>query len=137
MNVQVEFVSDSSVRVSWEIINDSMIINYTVYYFINVMDDYEAEVNESIIVHNFMYSVVIEDSNIIDYQLQVAATAEINGEVIMGERSDAVRSVLPPTTMSIAITTTPTQISKANTTMASKPNTVCGVTCIDFKPQNP
>ena len=137
MNVQVEFVSDSSVRVSWEIINDSMIINYTVYYFLNVMDDYEAEVNESIIVPSSVNSVVIGDSNITDYQFQVAATAEINGEVIMGERSDAVRSVLPPTTMSIAITTTPTRISKANTTMASKPNTVCGVTCIDFKPQNP
>ena len=137
MNVQVEFVSDSSVRVSWEIINNSMITNYTVYYFINVTDDYEAEVNESIIVPSSVNSVVIGDlteSNITDYQFQVAATAENNGEVIMGERSDAVRSVItPPTTMSIAITTTPTRISKANTMMASKPNTVCGVTCKNIK----
>ena len=123
MNVQVESVSDSSVRVSWEIINNSMITNYTVYYFLNVTEDYEAEVNESIIVPSSANSVVIEnltESVITDYQFQVAATAEINGEVIMGERSAAVRSVMPPTTMSIATTTstTSTQISKANTTMA-------------------
>ena len=123
MNVQVESVSDSSVRVSWEIINNFMITNYTVYYFLNVTEDYEAEVNEFIIVPSSANSVVIEnltESVITDYQFQVVATAEINGEVIMGERSAAVRSVMPPTTMSIATTTstTSTQISKANTTMA-------------------
>ena len=32
MNVQVEFMSDSSVRVSWESINNPMIIYYMVYY---------------------------------------------------------------------------------------------------------
>ena len=114
MNVQVEFVSDSSVRVTWDSIDNSMITNYTVYYFLNVTEDYEAEVNESIIVPSSVNSVVIEnltESNITDYQFQVAATTEINGEVIMGARSDAVRSMMPPTT----------QISKANTT-ACKPN---------------
>ena len=113
MNVQVELVSDSSVRVSWEIINNPMITNYTVYSFINVMEDHEAEV---IIVPHSVNSVVIgnlTESNITDYQFQVAATAEINGEVIMGERSDAIRSTMPPIS---------TLIPKANTTMACKPN---------------
>ena len=93
-----------------------MITNYTVYYFINVTENYETEVNESIIVPSSMNSVVIGEltvSNITDYQFQVAATAEINGEVIMGERSDA---VIPP------IFTTSTQMSMASTMMTCKPN---------------
>ena len=105
MNVQVEFMSDSSVRISWESINNTMIIYYMVYYFINVTDNNETEVDESIIVLSSVNSVVIgnlTESNITNYQFQVAATA---GEVIMGERSDAVRSVIPPTTMAIATTT--------------------------------
>ena len=128
MNVQVESVSDSSVRVSWEIINNPMITNYTVYYFLNVTEDHEAEVNESIIVPSSVNSVVIgnlTESNITDYQFQVAATAEINGEVIMGKRSDALRSTMPPTTMLIATTTT---IS----TMACKPN-ICGANLNSFR----
>ena len=95
-----------------------MITNYTVYYFLNVTEDYEAEVDESIIVPSSVNSVVIEnltESNITDYQFQVAATAEINGEVIMGERSDA---VMPPTS------TTSTQMSMANITMTCKPITI-------------
>ena len=98
MNVQVmEFVSNSSVRVSWDSIDNPMIISYTVY----MIENYEGEVNESIIVPSSMNSVVIGNLNEsinIDYQFQVAATAEINGEVIMGERSDAIRLVIPPTT---------------------------------------
>ena len=116
MNVQVESVSDSSVRVSWEIMNNPMIIYYTVYYFLNVTEDYEAEVNESIIVPHSVDSVVIEkltELNITDYQFQVAATAEINGEVIMGESSDAV---------TLPTSTTSTQMSMANTMMTCKPN---------------
>ena len=98
-------MSDSSVRVSWESINNTMIIYYMVYYFINVTDNNETEVDEFIIVLSSVNSVVIgnlTESNITNYQFQVAATA---GEVIMGERSDAVRSVIPPTTMAIATTT--------------------------------
>ena len=123
INVQVESVSDSSVRVSWDSINNPMITSYTVYYFLNVTEDNEAEVNESIIAPSSLTSVEIGNLTklrITDYQFQVAATAERNGEVIMGERS-AVRSVILPTTMSIATTNTttiPTQVSKANATMA-------------------
>ena len=124
MNVQVESVSDSSVRVSWESINNSMIIYYTVYYFINVTENNEAKVIDSTIVPSSVNSVVIGDltvSNIGDYQFQVAATAETNGEVIMGERS-AVRSVMPPTTMSITTTTTTsTQVSNGTTIRTCKP----------------
>ena len=109
MNVQVQLVSDSSVRVSWESINNSMIIYYTVYYFINVTENNEAKVTDSIIVPSSVNSVVIGDStvpNITDYQFQVAATAETNGEVIMGERSTS---------------TTSTQVSNGMTTMGCKP----------------
>ena len=120
MNVQVEFVSDSSVNISWEIIDNPMITNYTVYYFIDVTENHEVE---SINVSSSVNSVVIgnlTESNITDYQFQVAATAEINGEVIMGERS-AVRSIMPPAT------TTTTQISD---TVPCKPNMQCKYTTI-------
>ena len=69
MNVQVYLVSDSSVRVSWESINNSMIIYYTVYHFINVTENNEAKVTDSIIVPSSVNSVVIGDltvSNITD-----------------------------------------------------------------------
>ena len=37
----------------------TMITNYTIYYFIDVTEDYETEVNESIIVPSSVNSVVI------------------------------------------------------------------------------
>ena len=120
MNVQVELVSDFSVRVSWEmIINDSMITNYTVYYFLNVTEDYETEVNESIIVPSSVNSVIIgnlTESNITDYQFQVAATAEIKlmEKLLWGKGQ--MQLYVPPTS------TTSTQMSMANTMMTCKPN---------------
>ena len=63
----------------------TMITNYTIYYFINVTEDYEAEVNESIIVPSSVNSVVIRIKHM-DYQFQVAATAEKNGEVLISSK---------------------------------------------------
>ena len=88
MRLMVEPVSDSSVRVSWESINNPMIINYTVYYYLQIGSCKEER---NIIVPSSLNSIVIRNltgSVITDYQFQVAATAEINGEVIMGEKSE-------------------------------------------------
>ena len=96
MRLMVEQVSDSSVRVSWESINNPMIINYTVYYLL--IGSCKEENN--VTIPSSMNSIVIRNltgSVITDYQFQVAATAEINGEVIMGERSEVRKSEMVPT----------------------------------------
>ena len=82
--MQIKPVSDSSVRVSWQTIKTIVIMNYVVYY------SKEGEVNKSIIVPSSTDSIVIEDlseSSINDYKFQIAASANMNGEFIMGERS--------------------------------------------------
>ena len=62
----------------------------------------DGAIYESVIVPSSVNTVVIENLAESSLRFQVIDTAEINGEVIMGERSDAVRSTMPPTTMSIA-----------------------------------
>ena len=72
-----------------------MIIN-TVYYYLLIGNCKEES---NVTIPNLMNSIVIRnltESNIIDYQFQVAATAEINGEVIMGERSEVRISEMVP-----------------------------------------
>ena len=65
-----------------------MIINYTVYYYLLIGSCKEEN---NVTIPSSMDSIVIRNltgSVITDYQFQVAATAEINGEVVMGERSE-------------------------------------------------
>ena len=88
-------MSDSSVRVSWESINNPMIINYTVYYLL--IGSCKEENN--VTIPSSMNSIVIRNLTglvITVYQFQVAATAEINGEVVMGERSEVRISEMVP-----------------------------------------
>ena len=115
MNVSVEFLSYSSVRVSWESVNNIMIMNYIVYY------SNDGAINESVIVPSSVNTVVIENLTESSLRFQVIATTEINGEVIMGERSDAVRSTMPPTiATAIATISDLTQESKITTPTESK-----------------
>ena len=96
MRLMVESVSTSSVRVSWESIDNPMIINYTVYYYLQIGSCKEEN---NVTVPSSMNSIVIRNltgSVITDYQFQVAATAEINGEVVTGERSEVRISEMIP-----------------------------------------
>ena len=96
MTLMVEPVSTSSVRVSWESINNPMIINYTVYYYLQIGSCKEEN---NVTIPSSMNSIVIRNltgSVITDYQFQVAATAEINGEIFMGERSEVRISEMVP-----------------------------------------
>ena len=96
MRLMVEPVSISSVRVSWESINNPMIINYMVYYYLLIGSCKEEN---NVTVPSSMNSIVIRNltgSVITDYQFQVAATAEINGEVVTGERSEVRISEMVP-----------------------------------------
>ena len=85
-NVEVEVVSDTSVRVSWDSVDIPEITGYTVYY--NQTGNRKRQSEESITVPISDNSVVIEGLlNNVEYQFQVAAIAEVDGETIVGQRS--------------------------------------------------
>ena len=86
MNVRVEELTSTSVRVSWNRIDIMEITNYTVYYSATGSRRNE----QSITVASSQNSLVIDDlmSNV-DYQFQVAAVALLYGDVrVMGQRSE-------------------------------------------------
>lgn len=84
LNIDVEMVSDHSVRVSWDRVDLPEITGYTVYY----SQTENTDIGKSITVSSSMNSVVIEDLvSDVEYQFQVAAIAELDEEVIVGQRS--------------------------------------------------
>ena len=99
VNVEVEEVTSGSVRVSWEHLNSTMITGYIVYYSQTGIMANEKFVNST----NFTNSVVIGGlMNNVEYKFQVAAIAELDGDVIIGQRS-----ILNNMTM-VVFTDTPT-----------------------------
>ena len=108
MNVVVEVVSDTSVKVSWDSVDIPEITGYTVYY--SQTGNRKRQSEESITVPSSDNSVVIEGLlNNVEYQFQVVAIAELDGDVIMGQRSVLSRVVvaLPTTGTCLPITTAP------------------------------
>ena len=102
MNVEVEVVSDTSVRVSWDIIDIPEITGYTVYY--SQTGNRKRQSEESITVPSSDNSVVIEGLlNNVEYQFQVVAIAELDGGVITGQISlrSGIVVALPTTTTSL------------------------------------
>ncbi len=77
-------VSFDSVKASWDNIDIPEITGYTVYYRQTESEesDNSADVSDSV------NSILIENLMInVEYQFQVVAMAELNGEVVVGERS--------------------------------------------------
>ena len=90
MNVVVEVVSDTSVRVSWDSVDIPEITGYTVYY--SQTGNRKRQSEEFITVPSSNNSVVIEGLlNNVEYQFQVVAIAELDGDMIMGQRSNVTR----------------------------------------------
>ncbi len=84
-NVHVEQLTQTSVNVSWHQSIADEITNYTVYY--KPSDD-AVQSESSVTVPSSESSVVIEDLKTnMAYQFQVAATAELDGAVFLGQRS--------------------------------------------------
>ena len=84
MNVVVEVVSDTSVRVSWNIVDIPEITGYTIYY--SQTGNRKRQSEESITVPSSDNSVVIEGLlNNVEYQFQVVAIAELDGDVIFAK----------------------------------------------------
>ena len=86
MNVRVEELTSTSVRVSWDGIDIMEITNYTVYYSTTGSRRNE----QSITVASSQNFVMIDDLlSDMDYQFQVAAVALLYGDVrVMGQRSE-------------------------------------------------
>ena len=129
MNVEVEVVSDTSVRVSWDSVDIPEITGYTVYY--SQTGNRKRQSEESITVPSSDNSVVIEGLlNNVEYQFQVVAIAELDGDVIIGQRSllSGIVVALPTTSTSLPITTASTTTSPtttASTTTAPTTTALC------------
>ena len=92
LNVEVEVVTDVSVSVSWDSLDIPKVTGYTVYYNQTRNGGNEQSVN----VTNSTNFVVINNLiNNVEYQFQVAAIAELDGILIVGERSIVVMLTLP------------------------------------------
>ena len=87
VNVELDMISSTSLRVSWDRLDIPKITRYIVYY----SQTGNSEMVASVDVSGSENSVIIEDlmSNI-QYQFEVVAVAEVKGDVVMGERSNHV-----------------------------------------------
>ena len=86
MNTELFVTSATSVRVSWDRLDIPEITGYIVYYSQTEMVTTEQSVNVPISQN----SVLIEDlMTDVEYQFEVLAVAELDGDVVMGERSTA------------------------------------------------
>ena len=101
VRVEVEVTSDTSVRVSWDSLDVPEITGYIVYYQSGVIN--ELSVNVSLTTAQPTINITVEGlMNNEEYQFQVVAVAELDGEVIIGQRSVVVTMVVAlPTTNKI------------------------------------
>ena len=87
MNVELKVLSDTSVRVSWDSVDIPEITGYTIYYS-QTGNRKKQKSEEFITVSSSITSVVIEGLlNNVEYQFQVVAIAELDGDVFIGQRS--------------------------------------------------
>ena len=98
MVIQLEVLLPTSVRVSWELFDFPEITGYIVYY----SQTGDITIEQSMNVTNSTSFVVINDlTSNVEYQFEVVAVAELDGEAVKGKRSDKytehVTPTLPPT----------------------------------------
>ena len=84
MDVIVYVLSDTSVQVSWDRLDSPGVRGYIVYYSQTENSDPEISVNISspkppVTIDNLISSAL--------YQFEVVAVAEVNGDVVIGQRS--------------------------------------------------
>ena len=114
MNVMVEVINDTSVNVTWDS-PEPNITDYTVYYTQTMVNN-----AQSLNVSNSTQAIVDSLINNEEYQFQVVAVADLNGEVIIGQRSVVV-------TIVVALPTTSTETSTATSTEETSPEVPQGI----------
>ena len=92
MILKLEILSASSVNVSWESFNSSLINSYIVYYSRTGNDGEEKSFNVSGLLN---YVIIIGLMTDVEYQFQVVAVDQNN---VLGERSDETIMFVTPTT---------------------------------------
>ena len=86
MNVRVEELTSTSVRVSWDRIDIMEITNYTVYYSATRNRRNERFLTFPSSQNSVMIGNLLSD---VDYQFHVAAVALLYGDIrVMGQRSE-------------------------------------------------
>ena len=94
MNIELEVLSATSVRVSWELLDIPEITGYIVYYSQTGNSGNDTTVN----FPSSTSSVVITDlTSSTEYQFEVVAVAELDGEVVMGKREEESKERVTPT----------------------------------------
>ena len=87
MNVEVEIVSGNSLRVSWDTIDIPEVTGYIVYYS-QTGEMVHTEEESATMVHSSVTALVITGlMNNVKYHFQVVAIAELDGDMVTGERS--------------------------------------------------
>ena len=120
VNTMIEIVSSTSVRVSWDRLDIPEITGYIVYYSQTGNSEMVTSTERSINVSNSTNFVVVPSLVIsAEYQFEVVAVAELNGEGTVGPRFETI-------TARVMVTFTPT----ASTTIGhieseGKHNAVC------------
>ena len=106
VNTMIEIVSSTSVRVSWDRLDIPEITGYIVYYSQTGNSEMVTTTytEQSITVSNSTNFVVVPSLvNSAEYQFEVVAVAELNGEGTVGQRSATItaRVVAPPISTTI------------------------------------
>ena len=122
MRVLVEPLSETSVNVSWESVTFPGIVFYIVYY--RPSETMRRQSEQSVTVPSSESSVMIEDlMTNVEYQFQVAATAELEGVIYLGERSRSAQVLValptPPGTILPSNSTTPVSCNKTAVALCS------------------
>ena len=96
---QLEFdvLSASSVRVSWDRLDIPEITGYIVYYTVSQIGNSDEKSNTELSVNITSPDTSVTIDNLISdmqYQFEVVAVAELNGDVAIGQRSPTSSTIL-------------------------------------------
>ena len=96
MVIQLEVLSATSVRVSWELLDIPEVTGYIVYYSQTNNGEKDTIINVS---SSTSVVVVTDLTSGMEYQFEVVAVAELDGDAVMGERSNEYTKRLTPTSI--------------------------------------
>ena len=111
INIMVMATSATSVRVSWDRLDIPEITGYIVYYS-QTMNSEMVTIETSVRVQSSQNSVIIYNLlTDVEYQFQMVALAELEGEMATGQRSSRIMTTLPPITSAPSIIPTSSTLS--------------------------
>ena len=97
--IQLEVLSATTVNVSWDRLDIPEITGYIVYYS-QTMNSEMVPIQHFINVFSSTNFVLLTDlTSDIEYQFDVVAVAELDGDTVMGSRSDNFTERLTPTSL--------------------------------------